>query len=31
MAEVEKQLERLSGLERWFVKIPCSPSVPLDT
>lgn len=31
MTEVEKHLERLSGLERWFVKIPCPPSVSLDT
>jgi hypothetical protein len=31
MTEVEKQLERLSGLERWFVKIACPPSVSPDT
>jgi hypothetical protein len=31
MAEVEKHLQRLSGLERWFVKIPCPPSVSLDS
>jgi hypothetical protein len=31
MTEVEKQLERLSGLERWFVKISGTPPVPLDT
>jgi Rhodopirellula transposase DDE domain len=31
MTEVEKHIERLSGLERWFLKISCLPSVPLDT
>jgi hypothetical protein len=31
MTEVEKQLERLRGLERWFVKIACTPSVSPDT
>jgi hypothetical protein len=31
MAEAEKHLERLSGLEQWFVKISCPPSVSPDT
>ena len=31
MVEVEKHLERLSGLERWSVKISGNPSVSLDT
>jgi Rhodopirellula transposase DDE domain len=31
MTEVEKHLERLSGLERWFVKISAAPSVSPDT
>ncbi len=31
MAEVKKHLERLSGLERWFVKISCPPLAPPDT
>jgi hypothetical protein len=31
MAEVEKHLDRLKGLDRWFVKISATPSVPLDT
>jgi hypothetical protein len=31
MTEVEKHLERLSGLERWFVKIPCTRSSEMDT
>lgn len=31
MIEVEKHLERLRGLERWFVKISGTPSVSLDT
>jgi hypothetical protein len=31
MTEVEKHLERLSGLERWFVKIPCTLSGEMDT
>ena len=31
MAEVEKHLERLSGLERWFVKISCPLLAPPDT
>ena len=31
MAEVEKHLARLSGLERWFVKISRTSSVSLDT
>ena len=31
MTEVEKHLERLSGLKRWFVKISGTPFVSLDT
>ena len=31
LTEVEKHLERLRGLERWFVKISGTPSVSLDT
>jgi transposase len=31
MTEVERHLERLSGLERWFVKIACPPLAPPDT
>jgi Rhodopirellula transposase DDE domain len=31
MTEVEKHLERLSGLKRWFVKISATPSGSLDT
>jgi Rhodopirellula transposase DDE domain len=31
MAEVETHLERLRGLERWFVKISSTPSGSLDT
>jgi hypothetical protein len=31
MTEVEKHLERLSGLQRWFVKISATPSGSLDT
>jgi hypothetical protein len=31
MAEVETHIQRLSGLERWFVVIPCTPSASLDT
>ena len=31
MAEVETHVQRLIGLERWFVDISCAPSVPPDT
>jgi len=31
MTEVEKHIERLRGLERWFLKISCFPSVSLGT
>jgi hypothetical protein len=31
MAEVEKHLERLSDLERWFVKIACTLFSETDT
>jgi hypothetical protein len=31
MTEVEKSLERLNGLERWFLKISCAPSLSPDT
>jgi hypothetical protein len=31
MTEEEKHIERLSGLERWFLKISCLPPVSLDT
>ena len=31
MTEVEKHLERLSGLKRWFVKISGTPFVSQDT
>ena len=31
MAEVETHLERLPGLERWFVKISCAPPPSPDT
>jgi transposase len=31
MTEVERHVERLSGLERWFLKISCAPSLLPDT
>ena len=31
MAQVETHLERLTGLERWFVSIPSSPPTGVDT
>ncbi len=31
MAEVETHIQRLSGLERWFVEISCAPSASPDT
>jgi Rhodopirellula transposase DDE domain len=31
MAEVETHIQRLSGLERWFVEIACAPSTSPDT
>jgi Rhodopirellula transposase DDE domain len=31
MAEVETHIERLSGLERWFVEISCTPPALPDT
>ncbi len=31
MTEVEKCLERFNGLERWFLKISCAPSLSPDT
>jgi len=31
MAEVETHVQRLVGLERWFVDISCDPSASPDT
>ena len=31
MAQVETPIERLSGLERWFVEISCAPPASPDT
>ncbi len=31
MTEVETHLERLNGLERWFVKLSCALLAPPDT
>jgi hypothetical protein len=31
MTEVQKSLERLNGLEQWFLKISCVPSLSPDT
>jgi transposase len=31
MAQVETHVQRLTGLERWFIDIPCTPSPSPDT
>jgi len=31
MAQVETHVQRLIGLERWFLDISCTPSPPPDT